>query len=690
MRRRTWLQLAAGGAAAGVAPSADLPLKPLDVRMGPEQIVARGVPWPYLVQLRDGTTILLGHVGWPKGGKYPIHYTAVSRDGRRTWAEWKPPAASGAGPITEGTAVELRDGRFLVFNVHAEHQGNKLFETNFWESRDSYRTLTGPRQFRFSVPEAETQGKDDRGEIISRLYFRRSVVELASGDLLACAYGRFETDKAPVEYLGAMTKMRSFLLRSSDGGVTWRMVSTIAADPVEQEGAAEPAIVQLTRGPLKGRIICVLRTGRENPIYQCESDDEGRTWTRAYPLSWQYSRYGRRREIVGTDPDIIEMADGTLAMSYGHKPDYEDHGNFLAFSVDQGRSWIQETRLSSSVTMAYTGLREVAPGELYVVYTVSDLYDSAGYRDTVFTTVGRAVTVKPRSAAGASLVWSEQAPMLRAQAGGAAMLVGRTMVIAGGTTWENGEKLWLRDVQLFDTQSGVWRKGPELPEAQAYGPSAGLEIFSGSRTIWRLDSQLRGWSKAGETPGVHLLGRAVRVGERVLLFGGCKDVVDLTTCTDSVWLRERDGDGWREVAKLPAGKVALSASAMLGRTVYLFGGCSMPEPGKVLNHAEAFAFDTDTFAFRRLRDLPAPNRGLTAAAVHGRVLLFGGYATEFVADVFAYDPASDTYTRETLMPLAMSSAEFVVDGSRLIAAGGEDRMKHRSARTIVATVRGGA
>lgn len=392
MNRRSFLQLGASSALA----AAELPIRPLEIRLGAEQTVARGVPWPYLAQLRDGATILFGHVSWPKGGKYPIHYTAVSRDGRRTWQEWKPGAAHGVGPITEGTSVELRDGTFLVFNVHVEHQGNKMFETNYWSSRDSYRTLSGPLKFRFSIPEADTQGKDDRGEPVSRVYFRRSVIELPGGDLLACAYGRFESDQAPVEYLGAMTKMRSFLLRSSDRGANWKFVSTIAADPVEQEGAAEPAIVQLTRGPLKGRIICVLRTGRENPIYQCESGDEGRTWTRAYPLSWQYSRYGRRREIVGADPDIIEMSDGTLAMSYGHKPDYEDHGNFLAFSIDQGRSWIQETRLSSSVTMAYSGVREVAPGELFVVYTVSDLTDSAGYRDAVFTTVGRSIKVKQR------------------------------------------------------------------------------------------------------------------------------------------------------------------------------------------------------------------------------------------------------------------------------------------------------
>ncbi len=375
-------------AALGPAP------KPLKLTLGPEQVVAPAVPWPYLVQLRDGTTIVLAHVRWPPGGKYPIHYTAISRDGRKTWQEWKPPAGQGAGPITEGSAVELKSGPLLVFNVHVEHLGGKMFETDYWSSVDSYRTLDGPKKFRFAMPEAEVSGKDDRGETISRLYFRRSVIELDNGDLLASVYGRFEADKAPVEYLGAMTKMRSLLVRSSDRGATWRYVSTIAAEPVEQEGAAEPVLVRLTRGALAGRLICLLRTGRENPIYQCESDDEGRTWTRAYPLSWQYSQYGRRREIAGTDPDVIEMSDGILAMSYGHKPDYEDHGNFVAFSLDQGRTWTQVTRISSSITMAYTGIREVAPGELYVVYSVSDATEAIRLSHTRYTSVGRSITVQ--------------------------------------------------------------------------------------------------------------------------------------------------------------------------------------------------------------------------------------------------------------------------------------------------------
>ena len=59
-----------------------------------------------------------------------------------------------------------------------------------------------------------------------------------------------------------MNKMRSFLLRSRDGGRdAGPYVSTIASDPVEQEGFGEPVLVQLTKGPRAGRIVCQMRHG---------------------------------------------------------------------------------------------------------------------------------------------------------------------------------------------------------------------------------------------------------------------------------------------------------------------------------------------------------------------------------------------------------------------------------------------
>ena len=133
---------------------------------------------------------------------------------------------------------------------------------------------------------------------------------------------------------------------------------------------AELGDVNPQHGPNAGRLICQMRTGRENPIYQSESDDEGKTWTKAYALRWTFSRFGRQREIAGTDPDLIEMSNGILVMSFGHKPDYREDGNYLAFRLDHGQSWTQVTQISSTATSAYTGVREISPGELYVVYSI--------------------------------------------------------------------------------------------------------------------------------------------------------------------------------------------------------------------------------------------------------------------------------------------------------------------------------
>lgn len=280
------------------------------------------------------------------------------------------------------------------------------------------------------------------------------------------------------------------------------------------------------------------------------------------------------------------------------------------------------------------------------------------------------------------LIWASKAPLPRAQAGGAAALFGGTMVVAGGTAWENGVKLSLGDVQVYDVGGDKWRAGPGLPEPLAYAPFAqsetSLEVFG--RTIWRIDTSLSGWNKVGNTPSDHLLGRAARIGNRVFLFGGCSDVADLSTCSDSVWMR-KDGDAWRQVAQLPGGAVALSAAAVHEGRVYLFGGCS----AKVVNRSEAWSFDPATFQFRRLRDIGSPRRGLTAATADGRIWLFGGYTDSgFTDEVWSYDPKRDQYTREAPLPVAMLGIEFFPHGSQFIGAGGEDRMKSRSARTFAA------
>jgi hypothetical protein len=368
----------------------------LRIELGPEQMVARGAGWPYLFQTVEGTTVVFGHKHWVPKQSEPVVFTMRSFDGRQTWQEWKPAADQGAGPVTEGAAVQLPDGRILIFDVYAYHVGGKVFRGKRWISRDGWKTVSGPETTRVTVPAAKVDGMvDDRGEPISRLYIRRSIVRLSSrGHLLATAYGRFDEDNIAVEYLPEMKQTRCYLLGSDDEGRTWTYIGTIATPPAGQEGFGEPVLLQLRHGPRAGRLICQMRVGREHAIHQTESDDEGKTWTRPRPLSWTYSRFGRQREIVGVDPDLIEMSDGTLVMGYGHKPDYMDDGNFLAFSLDQGASWVCETRLNTTMTRAYVGVREVTAGTLFVVYSSTTEPHAFNYRKAAFDTVGRSVVIR--------------------------------------------------------------------------------------------------------------------------------------------------------------------------------------------------------------------------------------------------------------------------------------------------------
>ena len=65
------------------------------------------------------------------------------------------------------------------------------------------------------------------------------------------------------------------------------------------------------------------------------------------------------------------------------------------------------------------------------------------------------------------------------------------------------------------------------------------------------------------------------------------------------------------------------------------------------------------------------------------ILLFGGYtASSFSADVLVYDTAADTYKPSTPMPVPLLGVEFVMSGRTLYGAGGEDRMRGRSARLM--------
>lgn len=354
---------------------------PVKIIIGPEQKILPEGLQPFMFLSREGTLVVQAQLPTNAQAKFPGRWGTVrTTDGGKTWETWAPSKTQGGGPFIEGSVTQLKDGTILILEWAARGpDSGGCFIGKLWESRDDWRTVTGPTEARIYLPQGKG-GFDDGRNPVDEVFLHRTLLEMDNGDLIATAYGWFKEDSTPSAYLKTMNKFRSLLLKSKDRGRNWSLVSTIAVDPaVGEEGFNEPVLLRLTQGKHKGRFIALLRTGSNkakwpNPLYQTESDDEGKSWSKPRPLAFD-----------GVNPDLIEMGNGILVAGFGWRTKESrqrgvsgarrlgpEHGNYFAFSLDQGATWTQVTRLTKEPSTCYVTIRELEPNRLFVVYDIGD------------------------------------------------------------------------------------------------------------------------------------------------------------------------------------------------------------------------------------------------------------------------------------------------------------------------------
>jgi len=324
--------------------------------------------------------------------------SAISRDFGQTWQPWTYQANHDDVNI-EGGMVECADGTILLLDTYImpgarpEHGVGEV-----WKSHDDLHTFVGPSDADFYLPKIEWGGSTgDNGSPHTSARLHRSVIEMPNHDLLTLVYSRFKGDTAPSAYMPTMMKSRVVVLRSSDQGAHWAYLATVGVDSgVGTEGFGEPVLVRLSQGSHAGRLLCLMRTGRD--LYGSHSDDGGATWAVPAPVAfpgidiydtkqWEHlyadaqaPGYVPISEMIGAavDPDLIEMHDGTLVCAVGVRTPArlflknwraKANGDYLAFSFDGGDTWTHVVEFRSGApTTQYMGLREIKPGLLYVVY----------------------------------------------------------------------------------------------------------------------------------------------------------------------------------------------------------------------------------------------------------------------------------------------------------------------------------
>lgn len=359
--------------------------KMINISVGTPMIVSKSKGWhwyPSIRKMNDGSLLLVFSImadALPEDIVTPHHAMIRSTDGGKSWYFnrylYFPTTVAGDAHV----CVQLSDGTVLELpnNVHAV--SDEELYAPYWKSNDNGKTFSGPCDARVILPEGAVETVPAMGRTLANLRFYRSIIELENGDLLASMYGHFKGDK----------KYRSFVVKSTDRGESWTYLSTIAYDPnIGTESFCEPVMVLLP----KGDILCIMRTGSGEPLYQAISSDEGKTWSKPEPTG-----------ANGVDPDLIVLSDGTLACSYGRlQPRREiepssslypglpaSMGDRIMFSTDGGITWARHTTVYMGPSTGYTGIEEVRPNE--VIYA----FDTLGYGWHPYNTI-RVVTIKMR------------------------------------------------------------------------------------------------------------------------------------------------------------------------------------------------------------------------------------------------------------------------------------------------------
>jgi hypothetical protein len=371
-------------------------------------ILPRGLQ-PSLLCTRAGTLILQAQLPQKPFPSKRISYpyalgTEVSRDGGKHWTNI--PLKPGVNGLDmEGGITQLHDGTIIAldtFITPGDRPGVGMGQ--LYASKDEWKSVQGPINVEFDLPNAKFTGStDDGGRPHAAHRAHRRILELPNGDLLTTLYGWLQGDATPSTYAPKMMKTRVMLVRSSDRGRHWHFVVTVACDPsVGTEGFGEAVLCRVSNGPHPGRLLCLMRTGRN--LYQSRSDDEGRMWSSPRELViagldvnrtdlW-IEHFRKFKDFHGklldehnldelrgavVDPDLIELRSGLLVAAFGVRvpqklcwqhPEFPWNGTYIAVSSDHGETWANVVRITSGVLTTHYMAIEESPtnNRLYITY----------------------------------------------------------------------------------------------------------------------------------------------------------------------------------------------------------------------------------------------------------------------------------------------------------------------------------
>ncbi len=288
------------------------------------------------------------------------------------------------------------------------------------------------------------------------------------------------------------------------------------------------------------------------------------------------------------------------------------------------------------------------------------------------------------------------------------------LLVAGGANfpdkrpWEGGVKVWYDQVFVLNRPDGEWRLAGKLPQPLGYGVS--LSVPEGVLCLGGSDAE-RHYADcflltldANDKPKTRPLPPLPRpcanfcgalIGRVVFVAGGLEKP-DATEALQAFWSLDLDRPdaGWQVLEPWPGSGRMLAAAGSLDGSFFLVGGAAL-KAGADGKAERVWLRDgwryTPGQGWQAIADAPqvsvaAPTPMPTRK---GRLLLIGGDdGTQvnaspddhrgFPTDVFAYDPASNSWSPTGKLPLGLVTTPSVVWEGRVVLPGGEKKPGYRS------------
>lgn len=294
------------------------------------------------------------------------------------------------------------------------------------------------------------------------------------------------------------------------------------------------------------------------------------------------------------------------------------------------------------------------------------------------------------------LRWCERAPLPLPRAGYMAGVVNGKILIAGGSYWENGKKLWTSQLDIFDPKTNRWERSSPMgsPRSDAAPVSVGdaLYLFGGGieKEVCRDALVFRegNWSTLthAELPEPRLYAAAAAHEGQIYLTGGLSTAGDYSTATNTLWVwnPQTPDIGWKILPPIPGPGRINHAMATLGPAIYVFGGATSNGATDVRNLDDLYSFDPRTITWTRHAKLPLARRAWWAVGLDQSFLLLGGCTETYEKEVFEYDPGTHELRTIGLLPHPLADTKFFRVDNLVIGAGGETADRIRGHWTLQA------